>query len=83
MMESEIDHDEVIESVIESVFRLDTADFDDETTFGPEGIDAESLDVVEMAERIGDATDVHIPDEDLEDMETVGDVKEYVAKQSE
>lgn len=82
-MESEIDHDEVIDSVVESVFRLDPDEFDDQTTFGPEGIDAESLDVVEMAERIGDATGIHIPDEALEDMETVSDVKEYVDEQSE
>lgn len=82
-MQSETDHDEVVDSVVESVFRLEPDEFDDETTFGPEGIDAESLDVVEMAERIGDATGIHIPDEELEDMETIGDVKEYVAENAE
>ena len=75
--------DDTVDEIIESVLLVDAGAFDDTTTLGPEGLDAESLDVVEMAEMIEDEVGVHIPDDDLEDIETVGEVKEYVADRYE
>lgn len=74
---------EVIEEAVESTFMIDSSEYDDDTSFGPEGLDAESLDVVEMAEHVEDATGVHIPDDELEELATIGEVKTYVADELE
>jgi len=52
---------------------------DDETHF-EDDLDAESLDLVEVAEAIEHRLGVHIPDDDLAGLDTVGDVKQYVAE---
>lgn len=78
---SEIDG--VVDDIVASTFLVDEDEFDDETGFGSDGFDAESLDIVEMAELVEDEVGVHIPDEDLEDLDTVGEVKEYVSERVE
>lgn len=40
--------------------------------------DADSLDVIEMITVLGDEYDVEIPDEDIENFHTVGDVVAYL-----
>jgi acyl carrier protein len=40
---------------------------------------ADSLDVVELVMAIEEAFDIVVPDEDVEGMQTVGDVESYVA----
>lgn len=72
-----------IDEIIASALLVDEDDFDDGTSFGEEGFDAESLDLIEMAEIVEEELGVHIPDEDLEDLLTVGQVKEYVAERVE
>lgn len=46
-------------------------------------LDAESLDIVEMAEAIEADFGVHVPDEDLAALDTVGDVVAYVEDNAE
>ncbi len=41
---------------------------------------ADSLDVVEMVMALEDAFDLEIPDEDVEDIRTLGDVEGYLSK---
>jgi len=41
---------------------------------------ADSLDVVEMVMSLEEAFDIEVPDEDVEQMRTVGDVEAYVVK---
>lgn len=67
-----------VEEIIATRLRVDQGEFDDATSFGSDGLNADSLDIVEMAEALDENLGVHIPDDDLEDLETVGDVKEYV-----
>lgn len=67
-----------IDTIIADRLRVETDSFDDSTTLKGETLDAESLDVVELAEVIEEELGVHIPDEDLADIESVGDLKEYV-----
>lgn len=69
-----------VDEIIASALLVDESDFDDETSFGEDGFETESLDIVEMAEMIEAEFGVHVPDEDLEDLVTVGQVKEYVAE---
>jgi acyl carrier protein len=39
---------------------------------------ADSLDVVELVMSLEEAFDIEVPDEDVEEMRTVGDVERYV-----
>jgi len=67
-----------IESTIAETMRVDESEISDDTSFGPDGLDADSLAVVEMAEILDMEMGVQIPDDDLRELETVGDVKSYV-----
>lgn len=56
-------------------------DFDDETRFDElGGVGADSLALIELAEIIQEDYGVEIEDEDLENIDTVGDVKEFVSE---
>ncbi len=48
-----------------------------------EDLGADSLDVVEMLMAIEDDFDVEIPDEDIEGLKTIGDVVDYINKNTE
>lgn len=74
---SQTDNAATVDRIVADVLRIDEGAFDDNSTFG-EDIEAESLDYVEIAETIAFELDVEIPDEDLQEFETVGDVKSYV-----
>ena len=41
---------------------------------------ADSLDVVELVMALEEAFDIVVPDEDVEGMETIGDVESYLAE---
>ncbi|MDH3519084.1 MAG: acyl carrier protein [Myxococcales bacterium] len=41
---------------------------------------ADSLDVVELVMTLEEAFDIEVPDEEVEEMRTVGDVERYVIK---
>jgi acyl carrier protein len=69
---------ECIDEAIQSVLGVSPDEYDDSTTFGPNGLDVDSLQVVEMAETIEYELDVQIPDDKLEEIETVGDTKDVV-----
>ncbi|ADB62959.1 MULTISPECIES: acyl carrier protein [Haloterrigena] len=72
------DIDAQIETIIADRLRVDPDSFDDSTAFEGETLNVESLDIVELAEAIEAELGVYIPDEDLADLERVGDLKEYV-----
>lgn len=69
-----------IDSIVADALLVSESDFDDDTPFGSDGLEAESLDIVEMAELVNDELGVSIPDSELEDISTVGEVKSYVAE---
>jgi acyl carrier protein len=68
-----------VDSIVSQSLRIDESEFDDDTEFGPEGLDADSIELIEMVETLDVQMDVYIPDEQIDDLETIGDVKEYVA----
>ena len=45
-----------------------------------EDLGADSLDVVEMLMAVQDEFDVEIPDDEIENFKTIGDMADYVAK---
>ena len=65
-----------LEGIVADRLRVDREEFDDSTEF--EDLEAESLDMVEIAEAIEADVGVHIPDEDLAEIDTVADLKSYV-----
>ena len=71
-----------VEEIVADRLRVDSDAFDDGTPFDGEALDADSLDLVEIAEAVEAELDVHVPDEDLEDLETVGDLTAYVAERA-
>jgi len=79
-MSDSTDSSDRVEELIADRLRVDAAAFDSATRFDGETIDAESLDMVELAEAIEADLDVHVPDEDLESLETVGQFVDYVAE---
>lgn len=67
-----------IETIVADRCAVDQSALDGSTRFDGEVLDADSLDVVEIAEAIDATLGVYIPDEELEELETVGDVCDYV-----
>jgi acyl carrier protein len=43
---------------------------------------ADSLDVVELVMALEDAFDIEVPDEDVENMRTIGDMERYVSQRA-
>lgn len=71
-----------VDEIISGRLQLDPDAFDDETSF-EEDLDTESLDLVELAETVEATVGVHVPDEDLAELETVGAFKAYVVDHAE
>ncbi|MDQ2049239.1 acyl carrier protein [Natronolimnohabitans sp. A-GB9] len=69
-----------LEEIIADRLRVDRDAFDETTEFEAEPLDAESLDMVELAEAIEAEIGVHVPDDDLAEIETVGDLRTYVTE---
>jgi acyl carrier protein len=82
-MSSNREVDEAVDEIIADRLRIERDAFDDDTAFTDESIDADSLDIVETAEAIDANLGVYVPDEDLAEMDTVGDLKAYVAENRE
>jgi acyl carrier protein len=68
-----------VDRIIADVLRVDQDALGADTVFG-EDVRAESLDYVEIAETIEFELEVEVPDDDLQEFETVGDVRRYVAE---
>lgn len=79
MTDAPTDLDRAIDDLVADRCGVAPDAFDDDTRFDGGVLDADSLDVVELAEAIDATFGVHVPDEDLEDLATVGDLKAYVA----
>ena len=68
--------EEIKELVAESL-GASIEELTEETSFS-EDLDADSLDLFEMVMELEDKYDVKIPSEDLENIKTIGDVKQYI-----
>lgn len=72
--------EEVLNKIKEIVpkFGVNPDDVKDESTL--EDLDMDSLDVVEIMQAIEDDMGIRVPDEDLEDLTTIGDAVAAVVK---
>ncbi len=68
---------EKVRAVIEEKLNADGADITEETNF-KEDLNADSLDLFELVMALEDEFGIEIPSEDLEQLEKVGDVLEYL-----
>ena len=68
---------EKVKEVIVEKLNADGMEITEETSF-KEDLDADSLDLFEMVMALEEEFDIEIPSEDLEKLETVGDVIRYL-----
>lgn len=66
-----------IKSILAEQLDVDADTLTMETDIGKD-LNADSLDVVEILMSIEDEFDVEIPDEEIENIKTIGDVVEYI-----
>lgn len=77
-----VTNEEVLNKIKEIVpkFGVDPDDVKDTSTL--EDLDMDSLDVVEIMQAIEDDMGIRVPDEDLEDLTTIGDAVTAVVNNS-
>lgn len=80
-MDSGADIGAAIDRIIADRLRVDQAEFGDETPFTGDALNADSLAIVETAEAIEANLGVRVPDETLQTVETIGELKAYVREQ--
>ena len=68
---------ERIAGIIREQLNLDNVEITEETSF-KDDLDADSLDLFELVMAFEEAYNVEIHSEDLENLETVGDVMDYI-----
>lgn len=68
---------EEIKELVAETLGADVEELTEETSFS-EDLNADSLDLFEMVMELEDKFGVKIPTEDLEEIKTVGDVKNYI-----
>lgn len=65
----------ILEEILSSRFGIDADEYDDGTELGSKGLDLDSLDVLELTELLEMKLDISISDEELEEVDTVGELK--------
>lgn len=73
---------EKIKNIIAQQLRTDAYDIDDDADIFDD-LGADSLDVVEMLMAFETAFGISVPDDDLTDIRTVNDIKNYIELNSE
>ena len=68
---------EKIKSILEEQFKSYADEMTMETNIAKD-LGADSLDVVELLVAIEDEFDLEIPDEEIENIKTIGDLAEYI-----
>lgn len=69
---------EKVKEIISVQFNIDKDEIEKETSF-KDTLNADSLDLVELVMAIEDEFDLEVQDENMEDVNTVGDVVEYIS----
>ncbi|WP_101772600.1 acyl carrier protein [Peptostreptococcus faecalis] len=69
---------ERIKEIIVEQLNVDDDNFIDLDTDLQEDLDADSLDAVEIIMNIEEEFDIKIPDEDINDIKTIGDIIKYI-----
>ncbi len=70
---------ERLKTMISDQFGIDEDDIDMDTSF-KDDLNADSLDLVELIMAIEDEFDLQVADEEVENIQTVGDAVNYISK---
>ena len=73
---------EKLQGIIADVLNVDASDITMETTF-VDDLGADSLDVVDLVMSIEEEFDLEFPDEEVENIKTVGDIVKYIESKVE
>lgn len=65
-----------LEELLSSEFGIEYDEYDDSTSLGPDGLDLDSLTLLELTEIIEMKLNVSVSDETLEEIDTIGDLKD-------
>ncbi len=68
---------EKIKKIISEQFAIPEDDITEDTVL-LEDLDADSLDLIDLAMSLEDCFEVEVPDEELENFKTVGDIVKYI-----
>ncbi len=68
---------EKIKNIISEQFAISADDITEDTVL-MEDLDADSLDLIDLAMSLEDCFEVEVPDEELERFKTVGDIVKYI-----
>ncbi len=68
---------EKIKKIISEQFGISEDDITEDTVL-MEDLDADSLDLIDLAMSLEDCFEVEVPDEELENFKTVGDIVKFV-----
>jgi acyl carrier protein len=74
---------EQVRSIVADRLNVDSDDLSAGTEFAGETLDADSLDLVEIAEAVDDELDVYVPDRALSEVDTVADLTDAVRSRLE
>ena len=74
---------EQVRGIVADRLRVDSEAVSAETEFAGKTLDADSLDLVEIAEAVDDELDVYVPDRALSEVDTVADLTEAVRSHRE
>ena len=72
---------EKLQKIIAEVLNIDTDKITMESTF-VDDLGADSLDVVDLLMSIEDEFEIEVPDEEIENIKTVGDLVKYIEANS-
>ncbi len=68
---------EKVKKIISEQFAISEDDITEDTVL-MEDLDADSLDLIDLAMSLEDCFEVEVPDEELENFKTVGDIVKYI-----
>ena len=68
--------EESVKEIVTRIVRKPDTDFNADTTF--KGLEADSLDIVQIMVALEDKYDIEIADEDLQDVKNMGDFIKYI-----
>lgn len=68
---------EKIKKIISEQFAIPEDDITEDTVL-LEDLDADSLDLIDLAMSLEDCFEVEVPDEELENFKTIGDIVKYI-----
>lgn len=73
-----------IEQIISSALAVDEDEFDDSTELGPQGLNVDSITMVEIVELLEMETGIEIEDQELDEFRggTVRDLKDFVEERA-